>query len=123
DLPLVRPYLRRMLLDETEHGLHWFATLVDHAVAELARRKASGMARPTGDVRVEATITTVMALAPVLLPRHLEHVLGDDTPGGVLRRWRESTSELLRSPLYPPSATPAPPTDGHRAGADTIVSR
>ena len=66
------------------------------------------MARRSQDVQAVAAILDVIALGPLLLPRHLEHVLGGETGEAALARWREATSELLRSALYPQVSGPAP---------------
>jgi len=107
--PLLRSYIRRMLLEESPEGLDWFARIVDAGAQDLHRRERKGMARPSEDVQAVAAILDVIALGPLLLPRHLEYVLGTDTDGSgdtALTRWRDATSELLRSALYPESSKP-----------------
>jgi TetR/AcrR family transcriptional regulator, regulator of cefoperazone and chloramphenicol sensitivity len=111
DAPLVRAYIRRMLLDDSPEGLDWFARIVDEGAADLRRRARTGMARSARDVHAVAAILNVLALGPVLLPRHLEHALGGDgddaaDDGVMLRRWRAATTELLRTPLYPEASRP-----------------
>jgi AcrR family transcriptional regulator len=100
DVPLLRSYIRRMLLDESPEGLEWFAGIVDRGAADLRRRETIGLARPSDDVQAVAAILDFIALAPVLLPRHLEHALGGGGEATV-QRWQAATSELLRSGLYP----------------------
>ena len=103
-VPMIDAYIRRMLLDDTPEGLDWFARMVDHTAGELRQREEHGMARPSNDVRAEAAILNIMVLGPILLPRHLEHALAaDGADSEILGRWREATSELLRSALYPPA--------------------
>jgi AcrR family transcriptional regulator len=101
DVPLLRSYIRRMLLDESPEGLEWFASIVDRGAADLRRREKTGLARPSDDVHAVAAILDFIALGPVLLPRHIEHVLGGDASEVTLQRWRAATSELLSSALYP----------------------
>jgi AcrR family transcriptional regulator len=100
DVPLLRSYIRRMLLDESPEGLEWFSGIVDRGAANLRRRETLGLARPSDDVQAVAAILDFIALAPVLLPRHLEHALGGGGESTV-QRWQAATSELLRSGLYP----------------------
>ena len=109
--PLLQSYIRRMLLEESPEGLDWFARIVADGAQDLRRRERNGMARRSKDVQAVAAILDVLALVPLLLPRHLEHVLGEGTAQGeapVLARWRDATSELLRSPLYPESPAARP---------------
>jgi AcrR family transcriptional regulator len=104
-VPLLRSYIRRILLDESPEGLDWFASIVDQGAADLRRREKLGLARPSDDVHAVAAILDFVALGPVLLPRHIEHALGGDGGEGgevTMHRWRAATSELLRSALYPP---------------------
>jgi len=103
-IPHLRPYLRRMLLDDTPGGREWFALMVKSTAAELSKREQAGMARASKDVLVEAAIVNVMALGPILLPGHLEHIFGEDPDDGeeILSRWSDAMSELLSSALYPP---------------------
>jgi AcrR family transcriptional regulator len=102
-VPLIRPYIRRMLLDDTPEGMEWFTSMVNHTAGELRDREKAGMARPSKDVQAEAAILNVMSLVPILLPCQLDHVLGGDPDGDRARkRWREATNEMLRSALYPP---------------------
>jgi hypothetical protein len=89
-----------MLLDESPEGLEWFAGIVDRGAADLRRRETIGLARPSDDVEAVAAILDFIALAPVLLPRHLEHAFGGGADVTV-QRWQAATSELLRSGLYP----------------------
>ena len=98
--PLLRGYIRRMLLEESPEGLDWFAHTVGDGAADLRRRADTGMARTSPDPEAVAAVLNVIALGPILLPHHLEHVLGD---GDAMDRWRAATAELLRSPLYPGS--------------------
>jgi AcrR family transcriptional regulator len=109
--PLLQSYIRRMLLEESPEGLDWFARIVGDGAKDLRRRERHGMARRSKDVQAVAAILDVLALVPLLLPRHLEHVLGGETGEAgeaVLARWRDATSELLRSALYPESPAPRP---------------
>jgi TetR/AcrR family transcriptional regulator, regulator of cefoperazone and chloramphenicol sensitivity len=106
DVPLLRSYIRRMLLDESPEGLEWFAGIVDRGAADLRRRETIGLARPSDDVEAVAAILDFIALAPVLLPRHLEHALGGGGEATV-QRWQAATSELLRSGLYPRTSNPS----------------
>jgi AcrR family transcriptional regulator len=109
--PLLQSYIRRMLLEESPEGLDWFARIVADGAKDLRRRERHGMARHSADVQAVAAILDVLALVPLLLPRHLEHVLGNktgETGEAVLARWRDATSELLRSALYPESPAAAP---------------
>ena len=99
--PLLRSYIRRMLLEESPEGLDWFARIVDDGASDLRRRERKGMAGKSQDVQAVAAILNVIALGPLLLPQHLEHVLGDEAGEAALARWRGATSELLRSALYP----------------------
>jgi AcrR family transcriptional regulator len=101
DVPLLRSYVRRMLLDESPEGLEWFASIVDSGAADLRRREMTGLARASEDVHASAAILDFVALGPVLLPLHLEHALGGDGSGVALQRWQAATAELLRSALYP----------------------
>lgn len=103
DAPLLRSYIRRMLLDESPEGLEWFSGIVDSGAADLRRRERTGLARPSEDVHAVAAILDFVALGPVLLPRHLEHALGGEGGGVALQRWQAATAELLRSALYPES--------------------
>lgn len=105
--PLLQSYIRRMLLEESPEGLEWFARIVDDGAKDLRRRERQGMARRSADVQAVAAILDVLALVPLLLRRHLEHVLGSESGEDVLGRWREATSELLRSALYPESPAAA----------------
>jgi AcrR family transcriptional regulator len=105
EIPLLRAYIRRMLLEESQEGLDWFSRIVDEGASDLRRRQGAGMARRSDDVHAVAAILNLIALGPVLLPRHLEHALGGED-GGALLRWRAATSELLRSALYPESPQP-----------------
>jgi AcrR family transcriptional regulator len=103
-VPMIGAYIRRMLLDDTPEGLDWFAHMVEYTAGELRRREEAGMARPSGDICAEAAILNILALGPILLPRHLEHVLGTGgNDAEILGRWREASGELLRSALYPPA--------------------
>jgi AcrR family transcriptional regulator len=95
--PLLRGYIRRMLLERSDEGLDWFAKMVSDGTANLRRRAEASMAHPVDDSEAVAAAITVMALVPILLPDHLRHVLGDDA----LNRWQGAVSELLHSPLYP----------------------
>jgi TetR/AcrR family transcriptional regulator, regulator of cefoperazone and chloramphenicol sensitivity len=95
--PLLRGYIRRMVLERSDEGLDWFARMVSDGTANLRRRAEAGTARPADDSEATAAAITVMALIPILLPDHLRHVLGDDA----LNRWQGAVAELLRSPLYP----------------------
>jgi AcrR family transcriptional regulator len=113
--PLLQSYIRRMLLEESPEGLEWFARIVDDGAKDLRRRERQGMARRSADVQAVAAILDVLALVPLLLPRHLEHVLGSESGEDGLGRWREATSELLRSALYPES--PAAAKAGGRKSA------
>ncbi len=101
--PLLRSYIRRMLLEESPEGLDWFARIVDDGAHDLRQREQGGMARRSDDVQAVAAILNVIALGPLLLPRHLEHVLGAAEGGtdGALARWHDASAELLRSALYP----------------------
>jgi TetR/AcrR family transcriptional regulator, regulator of cefoperazone and chloramphenicol sensitivity len=103
DVPLLRSYIRRMLLDGSPEGLDWFARMVDLGATDLRRREKTGLARPSDDVHAVAAILNVIALGPVLLPRQLEHALGGDAETTTLERWRSAAAELLRSALYPES--------------------
>jgi TetR/AcrR family transcriptional regulator, regulator of cefoperazone and chloramphenicol sensitivity len=101
--PLLRSYIRRMLLEESPEGLDWFARIVADGAQDLRGRERTGMARQSDDVQAVAAILNVVALGPLLLPQHLSHVLGDtgDTGDTVQARWHDATAELLRSALYP----------------------
>jgi AcrR family transcriptional regulator len=102
--PVLRAYIRRMLLEDSSEGFDWFARVVADGAADMRRRSAAGMANPAPDVEAVAAIVSVLALGPILLPHHLEHVLGEgegDPDEQALGRWRAATSTLLRSPLYP----------------------
>lgn len=99
--PLLRSYIRRMLLEESPEGLDWFARIVDEGASDLRRRERKGMARKSQDVQAVAALLNVIALGPLLLPQHLEYVLGNEAGEAALARWRSATSELLRSALYP----------------------
>jgi TetR/AcrR family transcriptional regulator, regulator of cefoperazone and chloramphenicol sensitivity len=101
EMPLLRSYIRRMLLEESPEGLDWFAGIVQDGANDLRRRERKGMARPSHDVQAVAAILNVIALGPLLLPQHLQHVLGGEAGQEALARWRDATSELLRSALYP----------------------
>jgi len=109
DQPLLRSYIRRMLLEESPEGLDWFAGIVEEGAADLRRREQTGMARPSADAQAVAAILNVLALGPVLLPRHLGHVLGGGDGEVALRRWHEGTSEILRTALYPEERSPQGP--------------
>jgi TetR/AcrR family transcriptional regulator, regulator of cefoperazone and chloramphenicol sensitivity len=95
--PLLRSYIRRMLLESSDEGLDLFSRMVTDGAGDLRRRAASGMARPVEDVATVAAVISLMALGPVLLPDHLVHVLG----AGALERWNSAVSDLLSAPLYP----------------------
>jgi AcrR family transcriptional regulator len=95
--PLLRGYIRRMVLERSDEGLDWFAKMVSDGTANLRRRAEAGAARPAADAEAMAAVITVMALMPVLLPDHLRRALGDDA----LDRWHGAVSELLHAPLYP----------------------
>jgi AcrR family transcriptional regulator len=95
--PLLREYIRRMVLERSAEGLDLFARMVSDGTRDLRRRADAGVARPVGDTEAVAAAITLMALIPVLLPDHLRHVLGDEA----LDRWQDAVSELLHSPLYP----------------------
>jgi TetR/AcrR family transcriptional regulator, regulator of cefoperazone and chloramphenicol sensitivity len=114
ETPLLRSYIRRMLLEESPEGLDWFARIVDDGAHDLRRRERKGMARRSQDVEAVAAILNVIALGPLLLPQHLDHVLGGDASQEALTRWRAATSELLRSALYP-EATPVKGGKGVRS--------
>ncbi len=101
DTPLLRSYIRRMLLEESPEGLDWFARIVDDGAHDLRGRERNGMARSSRDVEAVAAILNVIALGPLLLPQHLEHVLGGEAGQDARARWQAATSELLRSSLYP----------------------
>lgn len=105
EVPRLRAYIRRMLLDGSPEGLDWFARMVDLGAADLRRREKTGLARPSDDVHAVAAILNVIALGPVLLPRQLERALGGDAESTTLERWRAAASELLRSALYPESSS------------------
>jgi TetR/AcrR family transcriptional regulator, regulator of cefoperazone and chloramphenicol sensitivity len=107
-VPLLPAYIRRMLLEESPEGLDWFARIVEEGASDLRRRQDAGMARRSDDVHAVAAILDLIALGPVLLPRHLEHALGGDS-GAALARWSAAAAELLRSALYPEAAHPEPP--------------
>ena len=104
EVPLLQSYIRRMLLDGSPEGLDWFARMVELGAADLRRRERTGLARASDDVHAVAAVLNVVALGPVLLPRHLERALGGDAAGTTLERWRAAASELLRSALYPESS-------------------
>jgi TetR/AcrR family transcriptional regulator, regulator of cefoperazone and chloramphenicol sensitivity len=95
--PLLRSYIRRMLLESSDEGLDLFSRMVTDGAGDLRRRAGSGMARPVEDVVTVAAVISLMALGPVLLPDHLVHVLGDEA----LERWNSAVSDLLSAPLYP----------------------
>ena len=99
--PLLRAYIRRMVLEESPEGLDWFAMIVNEGAADLRRREHTGMARPSADVHAVAAILNVLALGPLLLPRHLQHVLGGGDAELAFGRWQAAVSEILRTPLYP----------------------
>ncbi len=99
--PLLRSYIRRMLLESSEEGLDLFSRMVTDGAGDLRRRAGSGMARPVEDVATVAAVITLMALGPVLVPDHLVHVLGDEA----LERWHSAVSDLLSAPLYPGRAS------------------
>jgi TetR/AcrR family transcriptional regulator, regulator of cefoperazone and chloramphenicol sensitivity len=101
ETPLLRSYIRRMLLEESPEGLDWFARIVDDGASDLRRRERKGMARRSEDVQAVAAILNVIALGPLLLPQHLQHVLGAQAGQDAMARWRGATSELLRAALYP----------------------
>jgi AcrR family transcriptional regulator len=101
--PLLRSYIRRMLLESSEEGLDLFSRMVTDGSGDLRRRAGSDMARRVQDVEAVAAVISLMALGPVLLPDHLVHVLGDEG----LDRWNSAVSDLLSAPLYPGRAPPA----------------
>ena len=107
-VPLLRPYIRRMLLDDTPESVQWFTSAVEQSADELRRREKAGLARRSDDVLAEAAILSVAALGPILLPRQLGQVLG---ASAATERWRAGLAEMLSSALYPRRA----PTelDGH----------
>ncbi len=99
--PLLRMYLRRMLLEQTQHGLDWFARMVQDCATDLSRRAQTGLARPADDEEAVAAVLTVIALVPLLLPRHLEHALGEGTTS--LDRWTAASSDIFSAAIYPAS--------------------
>jgi TetR/AcrR family transcriptional regulator, regulator of cefoperazone and chloramphenicol sensitivity len=99
--PLLRSYIRRMLLESSDEGLDLFSRMVTDGAGDLRRRAGSGMARPVEDVATVAAVISLMALGPVLLPDHLVHVLGEEA----LERWNSAVSDLLSAPLYPGRAS------------------
>jgi TetR/AcrR family transcriptional regulator, regulator of cefoperazone and chloramphenicol sensitivity len=103
--PLLREYIRRMVLERSDEGLDLFARMVSDGAANLGRRAEAGSARPVGDTEAVAAAITLMALMPVLLPDHLRHALGDDA----LTRWQDAVSELMHAPLYPEGQPAGPP--------------
>ena len=115
DQPLLRAYIRRMLLEESPEGLEWFAGIVEEGAADLRRREQIGMARSSADAHAVAAILNVLALGPLLLPRHLRHVLGGGDGEVAFRRWHEATSEILRSALYPEERSLPGPGDHEKA--------
>jgi AcrR family transcriptional regulator len=102
EVPFLGAYVRRMLLDDTAEGLDWFRRAVDNSTDELAHRERLGMARPSRDLRAEATMLFILGFAPVLLRPLLEHVLDADFEDErSWTRWRLAETELLTSALYP----------------------
>jgi AcrR family transcriptional regulator len=100
--PAIRGFVRRMLLEGTPAGLAWFRGAVDRSAAELLRRERSRMARPSYDVRAEATMLLILWLAPLLLGPLVEHALDVDFADEAAQvRWRRAQTELLTSSLYP----------------------
>lgn len=102
-VPDLGGYLRQLMVEPSPEGLAWFGEAVRVTAADLARREAQGRARPSADVRAEATMLLVLSLAPVLLRPLLDVALDDDVAATAGRqRWRTAQTELLTSALYPP---------------------
>jgi AcrR family transcriptional regulator len=100
--PLLRAYVRRMLLSGNQSGLHWFKRTVDDASEHLIERANTGIARPVTDPRITAAMVVVLGYAPVILRPQLEHALGLDFEDERDRaRWGDAQTELLSSALYP----------------------
>jgi AcrR family transcriptional regulator len=104
--PLLRAYLRRMLLEQTAHGLDWFAQMVQDGATDLRRRAENGLARPADDEEAVAAVLTAVALVPLLLPQHLDRVLGGGQAS--LDRWQAASSDIFGDAIYPASPKPRP---------------
>jgi AcrR family transcriptional regulator len=104
--PLLRAYLRRMLLEQTAHGLDWFAQMVQDGATDLRRRAENGLARPADDEEAVAAVLTAVALVPLLLPQHLERVLGGGEDS--LDRWQAASSDIFGNAIYPASPKGGP---------------
>jgi hypothetical protein len=90
-----------MLLEQTAHGLDWFAQMVQDGATDLRRRAENGLARPTDDEEAVAAVLTAVALVPLLLPQHLERVLGSGE--AAIDRWQAASSDIFGDAIYPAS--------------------
>jgi hypothetical protein len=90
-----------MLLEQTAHGLDWFAQMLQDGATDLRRRAENGLARPTNDEEAVAAVLTAVALVPLLLPLHLERVLGGGEAS--IDRWQAAASDIFGDAIYPAS--------------------
>lgn len=106
-VPLLMPYLRRLLIDGGPAADVLFGRLLESTRHALGQWQQAGIMRRGADDDVLTAMVLVNDLATILLREQIYATLGfDPVQGAGLQRWAATALEMYRQEIFSPPAGP-----------------
>ncbi len=108
-VPLLMPYLRRLLIDGGPAADELFGRLLESTRQALSQWQQAGIMRRGADDDVLTAMVLVNDLTTILLREQIHAALGfDPVEGAGLQRWAATALEVYRQGIFNPATAPEP---------------